>query len=368
MLKSKPEEVCDKFFAGHFKKNSINTVLSKEEFSSIVKTATEIYKGFLSSLVKLSTFKKVVFITDIHGCYEGFKLICDKYYKPDVLFVILGDLIDRGDASAEIFAVVLSMIIVYQNVLYLRGNHETQTIQINCSKHKRNLSYWVYWNYHDDMKKWDPFKAYKKFKLLKQIYKFFGQLPYTLFVDGIFCIHGGLVKGFKKIDDYKTLERTRQIYNLSKELQAIWNDPLPWWTKDFKDNSDRCPYAKFFGKKATKEFKENNEKLQLILKGHTRFFWRNDVDFEKINGFFKCHGDVVLTFESCFNAEKHLDEKIQTPGCVVIKDGKMITLNTFYKKIYKEYNSEGLIDSEYVEGGNNEKWIFNENVHSINLT
>jgi len=174
----------------------------------------------LSSLIKLETNQRVVFITDVHGCYEVFKLICDNYYKSDVLFVILGDLVDRGNSSAEIFAVVLSMIIVYQNIIYLRGNHETQAIQTNCDKFKKTISYW---NYHDYMTKWDPFNGYK---LLKLIYNFFGQLPYVLCIDEVFCIHGGLVEGFKKIDDYKTLKRVRQIYDCEKELQVVWNDPL----------------------------------------------------------------------------------------------------------------------------------------------
>ena len=368
MLKEKPQEVCDKFIEGYFEENSISKVLSETEYCSIVTAATCFCKSTFKSLIKLETMKRIVFITDVHGCYEVFKLIYDKYYKDDVLFVILGDLIDRGDSSAEIFAVVLSMMIVYKNIIYLRGNHETQSIQTNCGRDKETLSFWIYWNYHDDMKKWNPFESYEKCELLKKIYNFFGQLPYVLYVDGVFCIHGGLVKGFKKIDDYNTLKRVREIYDCKKELQAVWNDPLPRWTKRFKNNSDRGPRIKFFGKKATQEFKKKNKELQLILKGHTRFFRRSSSEAEEINGFYKCHDDVVLTFESCFNVEKYIDEQDQTKGCVVIKEGKKISLDTFYKKVYKEYNSEGQIDPEYIEGGNNEKWFINEGVHFIDLT
>ncbi len=367
---TKPEEVCEKFFEGYFKQNNIAEFLSEDDFCSIVTTATQIMEKKFSSLIKLQTTKKIIFITDIHGCYDSFQLICDNFYRKDHVFVILGDFIDRGIFSAEIFAIVLSMIIVFGNIIYIRGNHETQTLQTCYGSDKKSLSYWIFWNYYDElgiMDKWNPFEAYENCKLINLIYNFFGQLPYAMIVDGIFCLHGGLVKGFKTINDYTKLIRKREIYDLDNELQVIWNDPLPKWTKEFKFNSERgC--GNFFGKKVTENFMKTNKQVRLILKGHTRHFRYSSSKYEEINGFKFCHDDKLLTFESNFNYEKRLDEKDQTKGCVIVKDGNMINIHTFHKKVYKEYNSEEMIDSEYVNDKNNEKWIINKNVHSFKFS
>ncbi len=44
----------------------------------------------------------LLIIGDIHGCFNTFKTLLDKHWKSDAEILIqLGDLIDRGNFSAE---------------------------------------------------------------------------------------------------------------------------------------------------------------------------------------------------------------------------------------------------------------------------
>lgn len=65
-------------------------------------------------------------ISDIHGCYETFMKLINKikFSKNDVLY-ILGDIIDRGPKSYEIFKWIKQQ----DNVFMILGNHEDMFIE-----------------------------------------------------------------------------------------------------------------------------------------------------------------------------------------------------------------------------------------------
>ena len=68
--------------------------------------------------------EKAFVVSDIHGCYEQFvKLLA--YWDKNMKLVILGDLIDRGEASKRVVQEVMNLKEIYKNqVVVLRGNHE----------------------------------------------------------------------------------------------------------------------------------------------------------------------------------------------------------------------------------------------------
>ena len=75
--------------------------------------------------IDLSGYSKVVFVGDIHGCYDTLMQYPDfrEGLKDDVEYVFLGDFIDRGAHNAEVLSFIEG-IMDKPNVCILEGNHE----------------------------------------------------------------------------------------------------------------------------------------------------------------------------------------------------------------------------------------------------
>lgn len=75
--------------------------------------------------IDLSGYSKVVFVGDIHGCYDTLMQYPDfrDGLKDDVEYVFLGDFIDRGAHNAEVLSFI-EWIMNKPNVCLLEGNHE----------------------------------------------------------------------------------------------------------------------------------------------------------------------------------------------------------------------------------------------------
>lgn len=71
----------------------------------------------------VSQYRKVVHIGDIHGCYTALRNYLDKPLEDDVLYVFIGDFIDRGLENVEVTKYIAS-IAEKSNVVLLEGNHE----------------------------------------------------------------------------------------------------------------------------------------------------------------------------------------------------------------------------------------------------
>ena len=84
----------------------------------------ELYK-ILEKPIDLSSYKKVVFIGDIHGCYDTLMQYPDfkNGLDPEVAYVFTGDYVDRGNQNAETMHFLYS-IMDKPNVCFLEGNHE----------------------------------------------------------------------------------------------------------------------------------------------------------------------------------------------------------------------------------------------------
>lgn len=79
----------------------------------------------LEKPIDLSTYKKVVFIGDIHGCYDTLMQYPDfkNGLDPEVSYIFTGDYVDRGNQNAETMHFLYS-IMDRPNVCLLEGNHE----------------------------------------------------------------------------------------------------------------------------------------------------------------------------------------------------------------------------------------------------
>ena len=79
----------------------------------------------LEKPIDLSNYKKVVFIGDIHGCYDTLMQYSDfkNGLDPEVSYIFTGDYVDRGNQNAETMHFLYS-IMDKPNVCCLEGNHE----------------------------------------------------------------------------------------------------------------------------------------------------------------------------------------------------------------------------------------------------
>ena len=79
----------------------------------------------LEQPIDLSEYRKIVFIGDIHGCYDTLMQYDDfkNGLKDDVEYIFLGDYVDRGNQNYEVLK-FLGEIKDRPNVCLLEGNHE----------------------------------------------------------------------------------------------------------------------------------------------------------------------------------------------------------------------------------------------------
>lgn len=90
------------------------TVIQPDEFDTL-----------LEQPIDLSTYKKIVFIGDIHGCYDTLMQYPDfkEGLKDDTEYIFVGDYVDRGNQNFEVLQ-FLDSIKDKENVCLLEGNHE----------------------------------------------------------------------------------------------------------------------------------------------------------------------------------------------------------------------------------------------------
>lgn len=88
------------------------TIIKRDEFDTL-----------LEQPIDLSEYRKIVFIGDIHGCYDTLMQYFKDGLEEDVEYIFLGDYLDRGNQNAEV-AKWLYSIMNRPNVCLLEGNHE----------------------------------------------------------------------------------------------------------------------------------------------------------------------------------------------------------------------------------------------------
>ena len=115
-LKQVPQKAIENIYA-RFATQKIPsgvTVIKRDELDTI-----------LEKPIDLSSYKKIVFIGDIHGCYDTLMQYSDfkNGLKDDTEYIFLGDYIDRGNQNYEVVQ-FLEKIKDLPNVCLLEGNHE----------------------------------------------------------------------------------------------------------------------------------------------------------------------------------------------------------------------------------------------------
>lgn len=183
-------------------------------------------------------------VGDIHGQYYDFLKIFEKYGEPSETnkYIFLGDYVDRGFNSVEVFLSVILLKLLNPNSIYLlRGNHESRTLTMHYTfRVECRLKY-------DDCVYMNSFEL-------------FTHLPIAAVVnDTVFCVHGGIGPDLT-IEDLRKSNRFEEfpVFNY-----IFWSDP---GDESYFALSPRGE-GYIFGESAVNEFLETNG-FTTIIRSH----------------------------------------------------------------------------------------------------
>lgn len=197
-------------------------------------------------LLELETPLKIC--GDIHGqYYDLLRLFEYGGYPPESNYLFLGDYVDRGKQSLECICLLLAYKIKFpENFFITRGNHECASI---------NSLYGFY----------DECKRRYSVNLWKTFINCFNCLPVAALLDEkILCMHGGLSKDLKKVDQIKLISRPSDIPEQGILCDLLWSDPDEN-TDGFGPNDRGISVV--FGADVVQKFLEDND-LDLICRAH----------------------------------------------------------------------------------------------------
>lgn len=180
-----------------------------------------------SGLVRIAPpmVRSVAVIGDIHGDLESLVHILTQHevLNADRL-IFLGDYGDRGEASVEVYYVLLRLKLAAgraERVLLLRGNHEGPP-DLHFRPHE--LPYFFTGKYGAP-----GMDLYRAVKALWE------QLPYAVLMTGRYLmLHGGVPVGLASLDEIAYAHEAHPETSVFREL--LWNDPLDGqgWCDSFR--------------------------------------------------------------------------------------------------------------------------------------
>ena len=185
---------------------------------------------------------------DIHGQFHDLlKLFQTGGEVPSTSYIFMGDFVDRGYNSLEVFTLLLALKARYPaNITLLRGNHESRQITQ------------VYGFYDECMRKYGNVNAWR------YCTDVFDYLTLAATIDGkALCVHGGLSPDIRTLDQIRTIDRLCEIPHEGSFSDLVWSDPedIETWAVSPRGA------GWLFGGLVTNEFNSING-LELICRAH----------------------------------------------------------------------------------------------------
>lgn len=185
---------------------------------------------------------------DIHGQFHDLlKLFKEGGKVPDTNYIFMGDFVDRGYNSLEVFTLLMLLKARYPaHVTLLRGNHESRQITQ------------VYGFYDECQRKYGNANAWR---YCTEVFDF---LTLSALIDGrVLCVHGGLSPDLRTLDQIRVIDRLCEIPHEGPFCDLMWSDPeeIDTWAVSPRGA------GWLFGAKVATEFNQVNG-LELICRAH----------------------------------------------------------------------------------------------------
>lgn len=190
-------------------------------------------------------------IGDTHGQYYDLINILNNFNLKKDTLLFLGDYVDRGQFSIEVYLYLLNLKIQHpNNIFLLRGNHETE----------RMTTYFTF--------KQECLQKYSE-KIYKKFIDSFNYLPLAATVmNDLYCAHGGISPEMTNVNQINLLNRFKEPTFTGLFCDILWSDPNPKFKSNlsYAINIQRnCSF--YYSYKAVKKFLSENN-LKCIVRGH----------------------------------------------------------------------------------------------------
>uniref|UniRef100_M1CKR3 Serine/threonine-protein phosphatase n=2 Tax=Solanum TaxID=4107 RepID=M1CKR3_SOLTU len=217
---------------------------------------------------------------DIHGQFHDLmKLFHTGGHVPETNYIFMGDFVDRGYNSLEVFTILLLLKARYPaNITLLRGNHESRQLtqrfaRVSSStfgilgfsndviqKVDRSPTFVIYvYGFYDECQ-----RKYGNANAWRYCTDVFDYLTLSAIIDGtVLCVHGGLSPDVRTIDQIRVIERNCEIPHEGPFCDLMWSDPeeIETWAVSPRGA------GWLFGSRVTTEFNHIN-KLDLVCRAH----------------------------------------------------------------------------------------------------
>jgi len=185
---------------------------------------------------------------DIHGqFYDLLELFKTGGELPQSNYVFMGDYVDRGYHSLEVFTFLLILKAKYPDkITLLRGNHECRQITQ------------VYGFYDECQQK------YGNANVWKYCTQVFDLLTLAAIIDNsVLCVHAGLSPDIRTLDQIRVIPRQQEIPHEGPFCDLMWSDPEEIETWQISPRGAGW----LFGSKVTAEFNSINN-LRFVARSH----------------------------------------------------------------------------------------------------
>lgn len=254
---------------------------------------------------------------DTHGQFYDLVSVLQTMQFPHDTIIFLGDYVDRGCFSTEVYLYLMLLKTHYpDNIILLRGNHES-------------LKMTTYFTFKNECIKKYNSKIYERFV------ESFMCLPMAAIIQNkAYCAHGGISPELQNIDQINQYDRFQEIQYEGLFSDILWSDPDResftsgfGWRTNYKRN---CSYMYNFGN--VKKFLDANG-LVTILRAHEVQEHGYEL-FEKHND----HPSVV----TIFSAPNYCDA-YKNKGAFIEFNNKITAIHQF-NWVNHPYVLRGFID------------------------
>jgi len=204
---------------------------------------------FKQDPILLKIDSECIIIGDLHGhILDLFRIFAHFGFPPLRNYLFLGDIVDRGEFSAETLILIFVLKILYpRNVFIIRGNHEFSEMIKFCG-FSGEIS-----------------KMYGSSLVEKDIIDAFSYVPLAaLIFDEMLCVHGGIGPTFKSISQINNLSRPIHDFNSEPLNSLLWSDPCSF-IQQFRTSTRGTGYL--YGIQALHMFLMT-QNLKVLVRGH----------------------------------------------------------------------------------------------------